>query len=222
MKAVDMSPAAIAARLAEVNALNRLCDSLGRAGRSLAVASSSRSYEDELHAVLELGAVEASCSAAAAAVQLLLRPSFAPEVCITLTTGQGGSVLDVRTFDRSVWAYWNARTGQAGFGRIRNWVRPHLSVETIHDVPVRAEVFRAEAPWVPPGQITLDGLPYTFTFWLAGKPTAFGRNTIAPAEVLGLVEAAAGLVRWERSKAALHELRLYWPELDIATPGRLL
>ena len=34
--AVDMSPEAIAARIAEVVALNRLCDSLAQAGEQLA------------------------------------------------------------------------------------------------------------------------------------------------------------------------------------------
>ncbi|MEW6430398.1 MAG: hypothetical protein AB1730_02715 [Myxococcota bacterium] len=68
----------------------------------------------------------------------------------------------------------------------------------------------------------LDGLPCSFTFWIAGVPTSFERNTTAPVEVLGLVEAAAGLVRWERSRAALLALQRCWPELVIATPGRLL
>jgi hypothetical protein len=220
MKTVDMSPAAIAARLAEVNSLNRVCDSLGRAGRSLDAASSSRSYREELHRQLQLAAVEKACATAASAVQLLVMPSISPEVCITLFTTGRDSVLEVRSFDRSVWVHWNARRGGAGFEPNPGWPRPLLAVETIHGVPLRAEDFRAEAPPEPPG-LESDGLPYAFTFWRAGEPVSLERSTMAPKEALRLVEAAAGLVCGEHSKAALLALQRRWPELVIATPGRL-
>lgn len=201
MTRVDMSPRAIAARLAEVSALNRLCESLGRAG---ATHEASVGYERELDEVLGLTAVAAACAAAPTAVQLVLRPAFDPEVCVSLIDHERGTTLEVRSIDRSVWEYWNSRRDGRSVDPIRGWVRPHLAVESIDGVVPRAEAFTSLSPRA--GGPTIDGMWFTLTSWRAGQHAVLSGDAsepVAAGPMWALLESVFELVRWEQSRRAL-------------------
>lgn len=195
MKAIDMSPEAIAARLAEVGSLNRLCGSLGEAGRA------SKTYERQLEETFELDAVPR-----ARGLTLLLKPSHSPELCISLTS----DVLTIQTLDRSVWTWWNACAGRP-IDPVRSWVRPQRSVESIGVAGVGLEDFMPAAPSATEHGVTLDGARFELTVSGGGSLAHFtGRLTpIAPSEVWRLIDFAMSRVRWEWSKTALTELELY-------------
>jgi hypothetical protein len=219
VKHVDMSPAAVAARLAEVSALNRLCASLGEAGSTLARTSkvpSGEDYERLLSEFLDLPAVATACARAPRALQLVLQPAFDPECCV-LALDSGTSVtLEIRALNRSTWGHLLAKSASPGAEPLRSWVAPSLSTErivasdrTFDALDVRDPVTAGDGARA----VVLDGMRFAFTRWRGGVSEHIQGNVLSlpglPPAARLLIDAARSVAQWQRSRECLDALARY-------------
>jgi hypothetical protein len=88
-------------------------------------------YDTLLRATLRLPAVVdmAKSAGAARALHCIYKPSLDPECAVSLVQVEGRSSMTIRTLQRSVWSFFNARRGQPMGNPIVDWVEPAFAVD---------------------------------------------------------------------------------------------